>query len=188
MAGEGKMIRTGKIVLAISLLTLATTAHADQKVKTKSNIKNDRMSPTTETGVTADEISLVWGSDTPTVVHVQSGTATPVSGTAWSLGSSNSTSSSMANGKVNVQDISMAKRPEGPGSVSLNFGGSVGGTCPLTYDAVSPVKGVGVVIKKNPGGSAERTMFDDVTVAQCDASGVTFSYGKASWNVKENVK
>lgn len=179
------MKQVSNAIFACSLVALATTAQAALKTRTKSNQCNER------SAMCSEEISLLWGSDTPVDVHILSGTATPVTGTEWSFGASNqsstSSSSGMSAGKVDVRDFSVTKSP-GPGRMTISFDGPAGGACPVTYDAVNPIKGVGVVVKKNPGGSTERYSFSDVSVSHCDANSITFSYVKASWNLKENVK
>lgn len=180
-----KQIR--KAIFACSLAALAATSHAAEKTRTKSNNPNERAVASSEAGSTSDEVVLLWGSDKPADVHVLSGTATPTTGPEWSFGASNQSSASsggMGAGKVAMQDMHVAKS-SGPGTMSLSFDGPAGGACPVAYDAVSPIKGVGVVIKKNPGGSAERLSFSDVTVRKCDTTGITFSYAKGtkSWQL-----
>lgn len=127
--------------------------------------------------------------DAPSSVHIVSGTGKPVSGTEWSLGASNqpsASSSGMASGKTSYSDLGVTKRSPGPspGTMSLSFDGASGGACPISVDAVKPIGGIGLVIKKNPGTGSERMTFTGVSVSRCDASGMTFSYTDMAINEK----
>jgi hypothetical protein len=190
------MNQISKAIVACSFVALAATSQAALKTKTKSNNCNERSTSCSEADTASEEISLFWGSDTPSDVHIISGTATPATGTEWSFGASNSSSAAAggatSGGKLkyngtHLTNVSRTKSDVdlGPGSMTLSFDGPAGGACPVTYDANNPIKGVGIVIKKNPGTSAERLSFSDVTVTQCDASGMTFSYAKGtkSWQL-----
>ena len=55
----------------------------------------------------------------------------------------------------------------------MSFRGGAGDACPFAVDALDPGKGIHVVIKKNPGNSAERYALSGAVVTRCDGSGAT---------------
>lgn len=81
-------MRTSSAALVAALFALtATSASAAQKTRTKSNNANEMQ-------IASETVQLLWGSDAPSDVHILGGTITPVTGTEWSFGASNSPSAS----------------------------------------------------------------------------------------------
>ena len=66
----------------------------------------------------------------------------------------------------------------------MSFGDAAGDACPFAVDALDPGTGIGVVIEKNPGNSAERYAGSGAVVTRCDGSGATISYQDMAINEK----
>ena len=66
----------------------------------------------------------------------------------------------------------------------MSFGDAAGDACPFAVDALDPGTGIGVVIEKNPGNSAERYAGSGAVVTRCDGSGATISYQDTAINEK----
>ena len=172
-----------KLAMACSLAALAATSQAALKTKIKSNNCNDRSATCSEPAAESETISLIWNGEEMTGVHAIGATATAMSGESFSWGVSNPSSMSydgMASGKTGHVTLNRRTVTSGPGSISVEFDGQSSGACPVSYDAFSPIKGVGVVIKKNPGSSSERYALSGVTVTRCDASGITMTYSSVT--------
>ena len=165
----------GTLLFACSLVASSAAVQAKQAVAAP------------ELLVEGETVALIINGEEATAARAVSATASAMSGESFSWGVS-SPPSAMANGKASMSSFNVMKRATGPGSVSIGFDGQLSGACPVTYDAINPIKGIGIVVKKNPGGSSERHSFSGITVTRCDASGMTFTYAKAGWDVKINVK
>ena len=166
-------------IVLLLLLSFTTTAKAAERMR-----KTVNEASVCSVAAPCDDITLEL--DSVSAVHVVSVTGTPVSGDEFSFGATQSSSASSASAKTGHVSINRRTVASGPGTLDLRFGATPDGACPFDVAAaVSPIKGVGVVIKSNkPPYPTERYIMSGVNISRCDGAGATVSYQDMAINEK----
>ena len=185
------------LTLMAAILAVASVSAADtkQKVKTKSNIKNDRALGVTSQGDVADNgLVFSWGDNSPRIKMPASSQGpyqlsradwTPKAGPTFAECSDVCADSAQRPANPAGLDLSdRVANSAGPGSVTLALrirsSGSPGpgGVCPVDG---SPIKGVVISGGRNPGADYA---LQDAVITHCDATGITISYQSMAINEK----
>lgn len=185
------------LTLTAALLSALSVSAADNgtvKVKTKSNIKNDRVLGVTLQGDADDGLVFSWGDNSPQVKMPASSQGpyqlsradwTPEAGPTFAECSDVCADSAQRPANPAGLDLSdRVANSAGPGSVTLALrirsSGSPGpgGVCPVDG---SPIKGVVISGGRNPGADYA---LQDAVITHCDATGLTISYKGMAINEK----
>ena len=156
----------GKFEGSIAALLLLVTTTAVAQTRTVAPVEGG-----------SDTITLEIDSRSADGVHIKEATLEAVSGKRIKWGTSNSEPEARRIGAAGNDVVGLREAvASSPGTLTLTFAGEAGGACPFAVDAIKPVGGVGIVIKKNPGSGYERYMLSGVTVTRCDGGGATIEY------------